>query len=102
MANCQEEGKKIKCQINVFLIVVVIYIIFVIAYNLTYRKNITYQNIVINKKRIVFTLVLITIFTYSFMQRDFWVLQPLINSMPNIATKNNTITYNDENGVLQL
>lgn len=33
------------------------------------------------------------------MQKDFWLLQPYINSIPNIGTANNTITYVEETGV---
>lgn len=86
--------------INMFIIFMIDYGIFILVYNLVYRKKITYRNIVINKKRIaIYSILIIGMFTYSFMQRDFWVLQPYINSIPNIGNNNNTITYNEENGI---
>ena len=86
--------------INMFLIFIIIYSILILIYNLKYRKNITYKNIVINKKRIAFySFLALVVFTYFFMQRDFWVLQPYINNVSNIGNQNSTITYNEENGI---
>ncbi len=89
-----------KSFINLFLLFILFYAIVYFIYIFNYRKKITYQNIVVNKKRIAFySILVIFIFLYSFMQRDFWLLQPYINSIPNIGTSNNTITYDDETGV---
>lgn len=86
--------------LNMFLMFIIIYSLLVLIYNLSYRKQITYKNIVINKKRIViYSVLMLGLFTYSFMQRDFWVLQPYINNVPNIGNQNSTITYNEESGV---
>lgn len=86
--------------INIFLIFMIIYSVLVLIYNLKYRAHITYTNIVINKKRIaVYTCMFLGIFLYSFMQRDFWVLQPYINNVPNIGNQNSEITYNEDTGV---
>ena len=85
---------------NVFLIAAVLYAIGILVYNLIYRKKIVYHNLVINKKRAIIYFVIIFIFSgYQFMQRDFWLTQPYINSVPNIYDKANKIEYNEETGV---
>lgn len=86
--------------INMYIIFAIIYGFLILIYNLIYRKKVTYTNIIINKKRIATYSVLIScIFIYSFMRRDFWVLQPYINNTPHIGNQNSTITYNEENGI---
>jgi len=89
-----------KSFINIFLIFLLIYAIIYFAFTFFYRKNITYQNIVVNKKRIVFySILVIFVFLYSSMQREFWLLQPYINSVPNIGTNKNTIFYEESTGI---
>lgn len=86
--------------INTFLLFLAAYGIGILIHNFVFRKKITYQNIVINKKRIAFYCVLLLVsYTYSFLQKDFWVLQPVINSMPDIGNHSSTITYDDESGI---
>jgi len=89
-----------KLIMNLFVVFAVIYGFLVMIYNFTYRRKIMFQNIMVNKKRIVFvSSVLFVFFAYYFMQRDYWVLQPLINSMPNLSNHQNQITYDEESGV---
>jgi len=86
--------------INTFILFLVVNFLGISIYNLYFRRKVTYHNIVINKKRIVvYTIIVFTAFAYSFMQREFWVLQPYINSIPNIGSHNNTITYNEKDGI---
>ncbi len=85
---------------NIFFIFTLIYLLFVIVYILRYRKKVVYQNFVINKKRIVvYTMILIVLITYQFMQREFWLTQPYINSIPNIYEKENKIEYEEATGI---
>jgi hypothetical protein len=90
-------------RMNIFFLFVIAYGIAIFIYNLNGRKKITFQNLVVNKTRIaLYGSIFILVFTYQFMQKDFWVLQPYINSVPNINTKHHPITYNDETGIFTI
>lgn len=85
---------------NIFILFLALNGLGIIFYNFFYRKKITFVNIAINKKRIAFySLLIVGITMYSIMQQEFWVLQPYINSIPNIGNNNNSIFYNEENGI---
>lgn len=86
--------------IHIFLIFTILYLILALIYNFFYRKNLTFYNIIVNKKRIlIYSCIVLTFFTYSLMQKDFWLLQPYINSIPNLAEKHHKINYNEANGI---
>ncbi len=88
---------------TIFFLFAIIYIIIAGIYILKYRGIYTYKNIVINKKRIAFySIICLAMITYQVLQKDFWILQPYINSIPNIAQEKATITYNEENGVFTI
>lgn len=83
-----------------FSLFAVIYGIGILIYNFNGRKKVTFQNIIMNKMRIAVYLVIgFLVFAYQFMQRDFWVLQPYINSVPNISKFDYDILYNENTGV---
>ncbi|MCI8575517.1 MAG: hypothetical protein HFI09_03515, partial [Bacilli bacterium] len=85
---------------NLFFIFAIAYGMIILIYNFNGRKKITFQNIVINKMRIaIYFLIFFAIFAYQFMQKDFWVLEPFIKSIPNINENNHNITYNEQTGV---
>lgn len=86
--------------LSVFYIFAVIYAILCIVYNIVFRKKITYKNITANKKRIAaFGCAAFILVSYNFMQKDYWLLQPYINSVPDISEHNNQITYDRETGI---
>lgn len=86
--------------LNYFLIATIINLVILFTYNLTLRKQLVIQNIVVNVKRIALvSLSVILIVGYQFMSMDFWLIQPYINTVSPIERKADEISYNDENGV---
>lgn len=89
-----------KNMINIYIIETIIYMLICIIYNLKFRKQVTYNNIVVNKKRLALASIFILLLgTYGFMRKEVWLIQPYINSVPNINESNNKIEYNDDNGI---
>jgi len=85
---------------NCFLFFACGYGIFFLIFLFFKRKEVLYQNIRFNGKRFAsFSVLFFFFFLFSFMKRDFWLLQPYINSVPNIATHQNKISYNEQTGV---
>ncbi|WP_296877107.1 metallophosphoesterase family protein [Thomasclavelia sp.] len=86
--------------LNYFLIAAIINLVILFIYNLTLRKQLVIQNIVVNVKRIALvSLSVILIVGYQFMSMDFWLIQPYINTVSPIEREADEISYNDENGV---
>ena len=86
--------------LNYFLIAAIINLAILFTYNLTLRKQLVIQNIVVNVKRIALvSLSVILIVGYQFMSMDFWLIQPYINTVSPIEREADEISYNDENGV---
>lgn len=86
--------------LNYFLIAAIINLAILFTYNLTLRKQLVIQNIVVNAKRIALvSLSVILIVGYQFMSMDFWLIQPYINTVSPIEREADEISYNDENGV---
>ncbi len=85
---------------NFFLFVAAILSFSALLDNMTLRKKLTYQNIVLNKKRIIaLTSLALTAALFTVLRKDTWYTQPYINSIPVVAQKSQEITYNEKTGV---
>ena len=88
---------------NFFIIAAVVFLILVIAYDLTLRKRITRQNIVFSRRRAaLWTAAAVIVLAFAFMNRDTWFTQPYINSVPVVSRTAVPIEYDDETGVYTL
>lgn len=77
-------------------IAVGIYVLVALTFNLTLRKKITFQNIKLNKPRVVIaTVLVVAVCSYLFLQKDIWLTQPYINTVANINERNNSIAYDE-------
>ena len=86
--------------LNWFLIATTINIIMLLIYNLTFRKNLVFQNLVVNIKRsIVISLSVFLLISYQVMSMDIWLIQPYIHTVSTIERTKDDITYNEDNGV---
>lgn len=86
--------------VNIFLVACIIFAALILFYNLTLRKEITFQNLTVNPKRIaVVTTVILLVSGYSRLQRDTWYTQPYINSLPVVPHNEHDISYEEETGV---
>lgn len=86
--------------INVFLIFVLIYFAALLIYNLTFRKNIVFNNVTVNKKRIAaFALAFVVAVTYQTMRLDSWIIQPYISTVSSLNNTDNPIYYDEETGI---
>lgn len=85
---------------NMYLMSVILFFAFVLIFNLTARKKLTYKNIVVNKFRVsVWTALIICVSGLFILQRDTWYTQSYINTIPVVEHNENKIDYNDETGV---
>ena len=85
---------------NMILLGGLCYGLLLLLYNLTLRRKITRQNIVINKQRIaIYVSVCVVLSGYWMLQKDTWYTQTYINSVPVVEHSNNEISYNEETGV---
>ncbi len=85
---------------NMILLGGLCYGLLLLLYNLTLRRKITRQNIVINKQRIaIYVSVCVVLSGYWMLQKDTWYTQTYINSVPVVEHSNNGISYNEETGV---
>lgn len=85
--------------INLSFYLICLYGLIVVIYNYTWRKQIVYQNIKINKKRItIVTLAICIVLGYGFMKMDTWLIQPYISSVSAIEHNSNQIEYDDFTG----
>ena len=88
---------------NFFIVAGVVFLILVIVYDLTLRKRITRQNLVVNRRRIILWSVgAVAVLTIAFMRRETWFTQPYINSVPVVSRTTCPIEYDDETGVYTL
>ena len=84
---------------NVFTVGGLLFGLLILVYNLTLRKEFTYQNIVVNKPRIaVFTAIALALSGFSYIQRDTWYTQSYINSIPVIEHNVSKIEYDEATG----
>ncbi len=91
---------KLELYFNAFYISVIVYVIFVLIYNLTLRKAVIYRNIVINKKRIAsFGIAIVIIVAYSAMRMSSWLIQPYISTVSAVEYVSDEILYNEETGI---
>lgn len=89
-----------KTIINYFIAAALLYFLMILIYNLTTRKNLVFKNIVFNLRRtLMISLAISAIVLYQLMSMDLWLTQPYINTIASIPHVENTIDYNDENGV---
>lgn len=85
---------------NVFLAAGIFFFGLILIYNLTLRKKITHQNIVLNKQRVSIYAVIIMMMGSAFLlRRETWYTQPYINATPVIEHNTHDISYNEETGV---
>lgn len=85
--------------VNLSFYLICLYGIVVMICNYTLRKQIVYQNIKINKKRItIVTLAVCIVLGYGFMKMDTWLIQPYISSVSAIEHNSNLIEYDDFTG----
>ncbi|MBR5382448.1 MAG: metallophosphoesterase, partial [Clostridia bacterium] len=73
-----------------------IYALIALAFNLTLRKKITRQNIRINKPRLaIVSVIVLAAGAYLFLQKDVWLIQPYINTVPNISERSSSVAYSE-------
>ncbi len=93
-------AESIRYPANMILLGGICYGLLLLIYNLTLRKKITNQNIVLNKQRIaVYASACVLVSGFWMLQRDTWYTQTYINSVPVVEHSQNQISYNDDNGV---
>ncbi len=67
-----------------------------LTFNLTARRKVTYRNIKPNRLRAAaVTLAVIGVAGTAFLQKDVWLTQPYINTIPNIHERESRITYDE-------
>lgn len=94
---------KIEYIMNFFFFLAIIYFLAGLIFNLTLRKNITFRNIVVNKKRITaISLAVITIYGYRFMASDTYLTQPYINKLSVVKHSKCEVSYDDKTGIYTL
>ena len=83
-----------------FYLVAGIYALLALAFNFTLRKRVTFQNLRVNKPRVAVVAVLaVAVGFYVFLQKDVWLTQPYINTVPNISQTKAQIDYADDTGI---
>jgi len=88
---------------NFFIVAGMVFLILVVAYDMTLRRRITRKNLVFNRRRIALWLsAAAAVLAFAFMNRDTWFTQPYINSVPVVSRTTVPIEYNDETGVYTL
>ena len=88
---------------NAFLAAGIVFLLLVIAYDLTLRKQITRQNLVFNRLRIaLWTAAAVLVLGFATLRRDTWYTQTYINSVPVVTRVHCPIAYDDASGVYTL
>ena len=88
---------------NFFIVAGVVFLLLVLVYDLTLRRRITRQNIVLSRRRVaVWTAGALVVLAFAFMNRDTWFTQPYINSVPIVSRTTVPIAYDEESGVYTL
>ncbi len=91
---------KVMNPLNIIPHVGVLFAILILVYDLTLRKKITYDNIVVNKLRIsVVTAAVIAVVGLTFLKRERWYTQTYINSVPVVQHNTHKISYDEETGI---
>jgi hypothetical protein len=92
--------RRVKSLIVVYIILTVIYFTLAIIYNNTLRKQITYNNLVVNIPRIVMYIAIALVIGLGlYMQKDTWFTLDYITKTPKVAHTEDKITYDDKTGV---
>ena len=95
--------RRLKIPLIILLIFAVVYIIALLAYNMTWRSRITYRNFVFNGRRVAaFAAAAVVAVGYVSMSRDTWYTQPYINSVSKLGDGETRIEYDDETGIYTL
>ena len=85
---------------SILVPIIVIYLIYAWYEYFINSKKYRYDKKGINKLILIPLIIGIIGFCgYSFLSRDIWLVQPIINSTPYIYEGNDLITYNEQNGV---
>ena len=80
--------------------IIILYLIYAWYRYFISSKKYNYDKKGINKLILIpLILGIIVVSGYSFLSRDIWLVQPIINSTPYIYEGNDLITYNEQNGV---
>ncbi|EXM40259.1 hypothetical protein RASY3_09060 [Ruminococcus albus SY3] len=91
---------KVIYPLNILPVVGVLFGISILIYDLTLRKKITYENIVVNKLRIsLATSAVIAVVGFTFLKRDRWYTQTYINSVPVVQHNTHKISYDEDTGI---
>ncbi|MBP5267959.1 MAG: metallophosphoesterase [Ruminococcus sp.] len=91
---------KVIYPLNIVPVVGVLFGISILIYDLTLRKKITYENIVVNKLRIsLATSAVIAVVGFTFLKRDRWYTQTYINSVPVVQHNTHKISYDEDTGI---
>ena len=79
-----------------FYIAMGIFGLIALTFNLTLRKKATYRNLRVNKLRVaVISMLVLAVGGYAFLQKDVWLIQPFINTVPNICERSDAIAYSE-------
>ncbi|WP_024856114.1 metallophosphoesterase [Ruminococcus albus] len=91
---------KVIYPLNILPVAGVLFGISILIYDLTLRKKITYENIVVNKLRIsLATSAVIAVVGFTFLKRDRWYTQTYINSVPVVQHNTHKISYDEDTGI---
>ena len=86
--------------LNITSFIGALFVLYIIINNFTKIKEITYHRRKTSKIVVASILLIALLFGgYTYLSRDIWLTQPYINSIPYIYDDDDTITYNEENGV---
>lgn len=92
--------KRIDYFFNWILVLELTYSILCGIHNLTLRKNVVFQNIAVNIKRIIaISLMVVMVLSYNLMSMELYLTQPYINTVSKVLVQEDKIDYNEENGV---
>lgn len=85
---------------NVVAVVIGVYCVIGLIYNITRRSALTFVNINVNKKKIaVYTMVAILAVVHSTMSMDTYLTQPYIDTIAGISHNEDRIEYDEDTGV---
>lgn len=88
---------------NFFPLVSAFYLLAVLAFSFTLRKNITVRNISWKKQNVIIILsAIILVSSYFLMRRDTYYLQGYINLLPRLQQNTAPITYREADGVYEI
>jgi len=86
--------------LNPIVLFELIYVLAMLIYNFKVIKKFTYKRRRYNKVLLTTCSILaVVILGYGFMSKDIWLVQPYINSIPNISESDMKITYDETDGI---